>query len=427
MRLQRRLFAWFGVSIFMTGVVVSLVLVLLGPSHWGGWQRQVAAARHFVGSEFALVWDDPVRRDGLAARAEASFDVDIVLEDAARQPLRHSERACHHGDFSSAVERDGALLGYVRICGRPGSRHWGGGPWPFALVLLAAGATLWAASGFIARRLVWPLGELVRVTEQIGAGNLAARSRIDRRRAAEIGVVGEAINRMADRIEKQIGDQRELLAAVSHELRSPLARVRLLLELARARDAPEDTLSKLDEIEKEVVEIDALVGELLASSRLDFAAIDVKPLDARDVASRSLERAGLPATLLVLKTDDTRFGGDPTLVARALSNLLDNARRHGGGATALVVSGDASGVEFTVEDGGPGFLEQDLPRVFDSFVRRERRKESAGSLGLGLALVRRIALAHGGRVWAENRGEGGARVGMRLARNPDKVEPRANG
>src|SRR5437867_10632392 len=121
MRLQRRLFAWFGVSIFMTGVVVSLVLVLLGPSHWSGWQRQVAAARHFVGGEFALVWDDPVRRDGLAARVETSFDVDVVLEDAARQPLRHSERACQHGDFSSAVEREGTLLGYVRICGRPGS------------------------------------------------------------------------------------------------------------------------------------------------------------------------------------------------------------------------------------------------------------------------------------------------------------------
>ena len=122
-----------------------------------------------------------------------------------------------------------------------------------------------------------------------------------------------------------------------------------------------------------------------------------------------------------MRLDDSTLSGDPTLVSRALSNLLDNARRHGGGPTLLGVSGDATGVEFVVEDQGPGFAEQDLPRVFDSFVRRERQGESPGSLGLGLALVRRIALAHQGRVWAENRAEGGARVGMRLARSSAKA------
>ena len=101
---------------------------------------------------------------------------------------------------------------------------------------------------------------------------------------------------------------------------------------------------------------------------------------------------------------------DPTLLARALANLLDNAARHGGGATSLQVETDPSEVRFVVEDAGPGIPEHVLPRVFDSFVRGERG--GASSLGLGLALVRRIALAHGGRAFAENRHQGGARVGF---------------
>ena len=120
-----------------------------------------------------------------------------------------------------------------------------------------------------------------------------------------------------------------------------------------------------------------------------------------------------------MRLDDSSLLADPTLISRALANLLDNARRHAGGPTLLGVSGDATGVEFVVEDQGPGFAEEDLPRVFESFVRRERQGESSGSLGLGLALVRRIALAHQGRVWAENRAEGGARVGMRVSRARD--------
>ena len=208
-KLQRRLFVWFGISILVTGAVVGLTSFLLGPGRFG-WQRQYDAAQRFVGGEFAAVWDDPQRRDALASRAAREFDVDIVLENAEKKPLKVFGSSCRRADFASRVEQQGKLVGWVRICGRHG--HPRG--FTFVLVLGAAGLTLWAASGFIARRLVRPFGELVRVTEEIGAGNLAARTQLDRRRAAEVGVVGEAINRMADRIERQIADQRELLAGV---------------------------------------------------------------------------------------------------------------------------------------------------------------------------------------------------------------------
>jgi len=151
-----------------------------------------------------------------------------------------------------------------------------------------------------------------------------------------------------------------------------------------------------------VIEIDTLVGELLASARLDFAALSPRPLEGGEVARRALERAGLAAEMLLLPPEGAgalRFEGDATLVARALANLLDNARRHGGGARTLRVGRSAGFITFEVEDGGPGF-----PSDGQSKERAE------GSLGLGLVLVRRIADAHHGSLTLANRVEGGARA-----------------
>jgi two-component system, OmpR family, sensor kinase len=393
---------------------VGVLMMALGPGR-GHWQRQTDGARQFISAQFAEVWNDPQKRNALAERAARDFDVGIVLEDNGGRKL------CEFGDgscrtsFVVPVERNGSTYGSARICARPFGRERPS--FAFVLVLGAAGLTLWATSGLIARRIVRPLGELVRVTEAIGDGQFKTRARVDARRPSEVAVLGTAINRMAERIERQMDDQRELLAGVSHEIRSPLARVRVLLELARTETSPDKALEKLDEIERELIEVDRLVGELLASSRLDFAALVAHELDAREVAERALERAGLSSELLKCTLESTEIEADPTLLARALGNVLDNARRHGSGVTALVVRGDAARVEFIVEDSGPGFLPEELTRVFESFVRGARGKSAAGSsLGLGLALVRRIAVAHGGDAWAENRAEGGARVGFAIPR-----------
>jgi signal transduction histidine kinase len=280
----------------------------------------------------------------------------------------------------------------------------------FFLVLGVAGAVLWGATGMVARRLTRPLGEVARVADAIGSGQLSTRVTLRRNRVGEIAVLADAINEMADRIERQMADQRELLAAVSHEIRSPLARLRVLSEMARDGGADAQVV---DEIEQEVLEIDSLVGELLASSRLDFEAVERRPLDAREIATRALERSGLAQDLLAVETDATAFTADPTLVARALANLLDNARKHAGGATRLLVRRDGDALLFAVEYAGAGIAESDLPRVFEKFVRGER--SGGSSLGLGLSLVRRIAEAHGGRALAENLPSGGARVGFTLA------------
>ena len=280
-----------------------------------------------------------------------------------------------------------------------------GSPRGLLFALVAAALVLWAASGIIARRLTRPLNELVRVTQAIGAGDLAARARLGWHQAGEVGALADSVNEMAGRIERQLKEERTLLAAVSHELRSPLARLRMLVELARGASSAD----RLDEIEREIVGIDALIGKLLASSRLEFGELRLETLTAAQVAARALEVSGVRAELLTDQCDGALVEVDPTLIGRALGNLLENAERHGRGVTRLVLSltaADARGqkVCFAVHDGGPGFDDKALAHAFEAFyaARSSETAQASGSLGLGLALVARIARAHGGRAFAEN-------------------------
>jgi two-component system OmpR family sensor kinase len=284
------------------------------------------------------------------------------------------------------------------------------------IIFFVPALVLWAVSGKVARRIAQPIYDLVRVTKEIGEGKLSARAGLDCSGIDELGLLAQSINDMATRIEQQLADQKQLLAEVSHELRTPLARIRLLVELARGGKLEPGTL---DQIEHEAVEIDALVGELLASARLDFAALTKRPLDAADVARRAAERAGLPPESLKLALTDTKFRGDATLMARALANLLDNARKHGGCSPRLHVRERGRDLLFEIEDDGPGFPPGEIDRITSALARGERPKREArpeGSLGLGLALVYRIARAHDGRLVFENREGGGARVTLEVPR-----------
>ena len=410
--LHRKIFFWFGISIAMTTLVVMLVSWHFG----GGWPYE--GARNFMADRFAEAWDDPGRRDALAGALARDFNMGVRVAAPDGATLSSAGSACMGGTTTS-IEKNGQTLGVVHVC-----QDRAHGP-RFFLPMFVAVVMLWAASGAIARRLVRPLSELSRVAEDIGEGRLKSRVHLSRRHGVEFCMVGSVMNEMASRIEKQLADQRALLATVSHEIRTPLSRMRLLIEfarekteanLARLADA-KDPLADLAELEREVTDIDVLVSDLLASSRVDFTALTKTELDAVKVAATALERASVDAGKLVPPTDTALFEGDATLVARAVSNLLENAKRHAGGVASLRIETGPSSVSFIVDDDGPGFEPGEESRVFEPFYKRTSHgKNGEESVGLGLALVKKIAEAHQGRVFAANRPEGGARVGVEFAR-----------
>jgi len=283
-----------------------------------------------------------------------------------------------------------------------------GGMWP----MIAGLFILWMATGAIAFRITRPLVDVVRTARAIGEGDLSQRVRA--RPRGDLGIVAAAINEMAARIEKQLRDQRQMLAAVSHELRTPLGHIRVLVETAR--DAPGGPDPRvLDEIEREVIELDRLVDKLLASSRLELA-VDKREVDIAQLAQVAMDQATVPREVLEFRGNAVAVA-DATLVRRAIANLIDNARVHGGGVRAVHVERRGDEIVVEVDDRGPGVPVSERERVFEPFERAGR----GGSLGLGLALVLRIAKAHGGRAWIDDAPGGGARVAFAIAVAPAAV------
>jgi signal transduction histidine kinase len=407
-RLRRRIFAWFTGGFLVTGLAVAAIMMLVVRIEEPQWSRTFEGSRVWLGSQFGRDWADPVARERYAREMAHDLGASIELRDLTGATVVQLGEPCGHRAVEFAVTREGQPLGQGRVC----LAHSAAAEGRWWLLFTLGMSAIWFASGRVARRLAAPLDELTAVVQKIGSGDLKARTQLGCYQPDEIGVVAEAVNDMAARIEKQMSDQRELLATVSHEMRTPLARVRIISEIAREAGATPKTF---DDLDREVVEMDSLVGDLLASSRVEFGQFSKRALSLRDVCSQAVERAGIAPEALRLVGEHDGLEADPTLLHRALANLFDNAKKHATGADAFEVTTTGSRVRFEVMDRGPG-IRGDVDSLFRKFTRGAQGTDSG--LGLGLALVKRIAEAHGGQVFAKNREGGGAIFGFEIDAAP---------
>ncbi len=275
----------------------------------------------------------------------------------------------------------------------PELRHGAGLAASLALLALAVGLGAWP----LVRRLTRRLERLRARVEDLGQGDLAARAPVEGE--DEVAALARSFNRAAERIQGLVEAERRQLAFASHELRSPLARLRVALELLEGAPALRAGAAR------DVAELDALIGELLEASRLQAVGrggkselVDLLGLVAEEAARADASAAGEPVEVR----------GEPRLLRRLVRNLLDNARRHAGrGEVEARVERTATGARLVVADRGPGVPEGERERIFEPFYRPPGASETGSGYGLGLALVRQIARAHGGEARCLARAGGG--------------------
>ncbi len=272
--------------------------------------------------------------------------------------------------------------------------------------LLGIALAVGVAAYPVVRRLTRRLETLQRSVAALGQGDLAVRVKVEGK--DEVARLAETFNRTADRIQTLVTANRSLLANASHELRSPLARLRMGIEgLAAAPPSP----AKAEELSRNIRELDQLIEEILLASRIDGAggmAMTPEPTDL--VALAAEEAAAADAAFEARNGALPIVQGDPRLLKRLLRNLIENAARHGGGAApevsvALSAQGEAV---IEVADRGPGVPAAERERIFEPFYRAAGASEASGGVGLGLSLVRQIAARHGGTVVCMPRQGGGS-------------------
>ncbi len=383
---------------------------------------------------------------------------EIVLRNAAGEvlgqaPLRPTRVPGQGPEFQVAM-RDGTTL-IVQLSrpnrppGRMGEPRPIGLPFSFAWMLGLVALAVAVGTYPIVRRLTKRLETVQQGVERWGNGDLSTR--LPETGKDEVAFLAKRFNHSAEQIQTLLTDQKtllesqkaliaaqkSLLANASHELRSPLTRIRMGLELLAGASGQSVTspppassaIALKAEITRNIGELDQLIEEILLASRLDAREADmgtVEPVDLIALAAEECARA--QAELDVRRDPAQAAGGLPAspefvvhgvskLLRRALRNLLENAQRHGAGDVKVTLQTSDGQALIRVCDRGPGVAPAYQARIFEPFYRLPGSSEQDGGVGLGLALVKSIAVRHGGNAYCENQPQGGACFAIRLPLN----------
>ena len=293
------------------------------------------------------------------------------------------------------------------------------------LAVAAASSTVAiAAALLVARSITAPVNRLRAASGALAGGDLSVRA--PEQGPREIAELGASLNEMATQLERLFDARRELVAWASHDLRTPLAAIRAMIEAVEDGIATPEHYTQ--ELAEQVRTLSALVDDLFELARIDAGVLTLELENASlallvDSCVRGLQAEARARRIKL----EARVGGNaiarcaPNQVERVLLNLVTNALRHtpSDGAVAVVVSAQPQAVTVAVEDSGAGITSETERRMFERFWRADPARSAEGS-GLGLAIAQGLVEAQGGRIWAENRPEGGARVAFMLQAAPSR-------
>lgn len=407
-------------QIYVTLVVVLLAFVLLAGVFWrelaerAGYRQFAVFASEVAEAMLPTKGEPPAVQEAALQRWAGRVRMSLYTTDgkfiaAAGEPLPLEDREQRwqgRGHAWTLQLSDGRWLVGKRVRPPRAPPVWG-----FVLFLLGLALAVAVGAYPVVRRVTRRLERLEHGVEALGAGDLKARVQVEGK--DEIARLAARFNDSAARIESLVGankalldSNKALLANASHELRSPLARIRMALESPGVDEGARGAVAQ------DVAELDQLIDEILLASRLD-AQSDRAPLEEVDLLALAAEEAA--------RVDASAEGepvvvrGEPKLLRRVVRNLLENARRHAPGeAPEVRVRREEGHAVLEVLDRGPGIAEAERERIFEPFYRPAGARESAGGHGLGLALVRQIATRHGGTAACAARDGGGSVFFVRL-------------
>ena len=287
----------------------------------------------------------------------------------------------------------------------------------------------------LALSLTAPIRKLREATQRFAAGDLSTRVGGEIPGRGEFADLGRDFDRMAERIQGLMTGQQQLLRDVSHELRSPLARLNVALELARQR-AGEPASGALDRIEREAERLNEMIGELLSLHQLESSIrelpqlpVELQSLVQAVVEDAAFEAAKLQRSVVLVEAVPIVTRGSAELLRRAVENVVRNAVHYTADGTVVevVLRQQDEGALLRVRDHGPGVPAAALEKIFQPFYRvGDARDRSSGGTGIGLAIAERAVRLHGGRVRAVNAPAGGLVVEITLPTTGNSL-PKANG
>jgi len=440
-----KVFVWFWATVIATGVALILTFILEPRSVPSRWHATLTETARYSGS----IAVETAERDGIASASgyleqiERETHMKACLFDAAGsaiagtgcgpfQSMTSHVVLSHAADFSMryGIARVAFMLGgasgrnYIFATELPAG--------PRAAVGINRGAALlqWGVallvSGLICslltRYLTGPILQLREVSQRLAAGDLSARAGpglVQRR--DEIGDLVRDFNAMASRIDELVSRQRQLISEVSHELRSPLARLNVALDLGRGRKGEDPAFEQMHE---DIALLDEMIGRLLTIAKLDISEsqVPMTNVDLTDLVSQIARNAEFESresncSVRFTASDPCIVWGSAELLHSAIENVVRNAIRYTENGTAVEVSLTcertirAAKAHLAVRDYGPGVPASELKNIFQPFYRvADARDRQSGGTGLGLAIADRVVRIHGGTIRAENATPRGLRI-----------------